>query len=267
MEQIIMKSRGYRKIKFTSLPKLFLLMVTIIGLFNMSSLETQAVVNPDQSFYVTDKSNVLTHQTKEHILEINYVFEKTKERPQIAVVVIPTLDGSDIETYALKQFEKMKIGNEKYDNGILILLATEDREIRIEVGYGLEGALPDGKVGRILDASMENLASGNYSQAIENIFNQIVLAIQDEYAYEDVFNGTVPKVESEEASELPILGMIIGAIVVYFIVCRVIGINSVDALILLINLLSQGSNNSSSSSHRSKGGGGRSGGGGASRNF
>ena len=160
----------------------------------------------------------------------------------------------------------MKIGNEKYDNGVLILLATEDREIRVEVGYGLEGALPDGKVGRILDASMENLASGHYSQAIEDIFNQIVLVIQDEYGYEDVFNGTVPKVESEEMNELPIFGMIIGVIVVYFIVCRVIGINSVDALILLINLLSQGSNHSSSS-HQSKGGGGRSGGGGASRNF
>ena len=248
------------------LPKLFLLIVTLVGLFNLSSLDIQAVVNPDQSLYVTDKSHVLTHQTKEHILEINYVFEKTKERPQIAVVIIPTLDGSDIETYAVKQFEKMKIGNEKYDNGVLILLATEDRGIRVEVGYGLEGALPDGKVGRILDASMENLASGHYSQAIEDIFNQIVLAIQDEYAYEDVFNGTVPKVESEEVSELPIFGVIIGVIVVYFIVCRVIGINSVDALILLINLLSQGSNHSSSS-HRSKGGGGRSGGGGASRNF
>ena len=266
MEQVIKKCRGYKKIKFTLLPKLFLLIVTLVGLFNLSSLDIQAVVNPDQSFYVTDKSHVLTHQTKEHILEINYVFEKTKERPQIAVVIIPTLDGSDIETYAVKQFEKMKIGNEKYDNGVLILLATEDREIRVEVGYGLEGALPDGKVGRILDASMENLASGHYSQAIEDIFNQIVLAIQDEYAYEDVFNGTVPKVESEEMNEVPIFGMIIGVIVVYFIVCRVIGINSVDALILLINLLSQGSNHSSSS-HRSKGGGGRSGGGGASRNF
>ena len=131
MEQVIKKCRGYKKIKFTLLPKLFLLIVTLVSLFNLSSLDIQAVVNPDQSFYVTDKSHVLTHQTKEHILEINYVFEKTKERPQIAVVIIPTLDGSDIETYAVKQFEKMKIGNEKYDNGVLILLATEDREIRV----------------------------------------------------------------------------------------------------------------------------------------
>ena len=111
MEQVIKKCRGYKKIKFTLLPKLFLLIVTLVSLFNLSSLDIQAVVNPDQSFYVTDKSHVLTHQTKEHILEINYVFEKTKERPQIAVVIIPTLDGSDIETYAVKQFEKMKIGN------------------------------------------------------------------------------------------------------------------------------------------------------------
>ena len=146
-------------------------------------LKGQAAIQPSENFYVTDQAHVLSEQAKEHILTINRAFEKTKEQPQLAVVTLNSLEGKDIESYAVNQFEMMKLGNRQYDNGVLVLLAVKDREIRVEVGYGLEGILPDGKVGRIIDASMNDLSLGDYSEAITNIFNQLVLAVQEEYGY------------------------------------------------------------------------------------
>src|SRR3989344_3919031 len=62
---------------------------------------------------------------------------------EIAVVTINSLGGDTIENYAVKLFEDWKIGKERDDNGILLLIAKNDRKVRIEVGYGLEGAVPD----------------------------------------------------------------------------------------------------------------------------
>ena len=160
------------------------------------------------------------------------------------------MDGVPIETYAVEQFEKMKIGNSDYDNGVLILLATEDREIRIEVGYGLEGALPDGKVGRILDQSMELLGDGNYSLAMRDIFDQVIFAIQTEYGYEDVFNGTVLGIDMDLAEDdhtsfnTLTLTAVIG-FVIYFTVCRFMGLSFAESLLLLMNFIGQTSSVSS----------------------
>jgi uncharacterized protein len=71
---------------------------------------------------------------------------------ELAVVVIRTLDGVPIEEFAVKLFEAWGIGKKHADNGLLLVWAADDRRVRVEVGYGLEGALPDGKVGAILDA-------------------------------------------------------------------------------------------------------------------
>jgi uncharacterized protein len=71
---------------------------------------------------------------------------------EIAVVVVPTIGDADIDVAAGKLFARWGIGKKDRDNGLLLLAAIEDRKIRIEVGYGLEGALPDARTGRILDA-------------------------------------------------------------------------------------------------------------------
>ena len=70
---------------------------------------------------------------------------------EMAVAVIRLLDGLSIEDAAVKLFELWKIGKARKDNGLLLLWSTGDRRVRVEVGYGLEGVLPDGKVGAILD--------------------------------------------------------------------------------------------------------------------
>jgi len=108
------------------------------------------IVSPTREFYVNDYANVLNTETKEYIINLNKQYEQTNEKPQVVVVTVKTLDNLSMEEYSVKLFEKFKIGNAKLDNGVLIILAPNERKIRIEVGYGLEGAIPDSVAGSII---------------------------------------------------------------------------------------------------------------------
>jgi uncharacterized protein len=86
---------------------------------------------------------------------------------EMAVVVIKSLDGRSVEEVAVKLFELWGIGKKNKDNGLLLLWSTGDRRVRVEVGYGLEGALPDGKVGAILDSHvMPRFKTGDFDRGI-----------------------------------------------------------------------------------------------------
>ncbi|MBP7831032.1 MAG: TPM domain-containing protein [Kiritimatiellae bacterium] len=76
---------------------------------------------------------------------------KTRTGAEVAVVTLKSLEGGVIDDFANRLFEKWGIGQKGKDNGALLLTAVEDRQVWIEVGYGLEGAIPDSKAGRILD--------------------------------------------------------------------------------------------------------------------
>jgi uncharacterized protein len=76
---------------------------------------------------------------------------ETRKGSQIAVLIVPTTDGEAIEQYALRVAEAWKIGRKKVDDGALLVIAKNDRRLRIEVGYGLEGALTDVTTKRIID--------------------------------------------------------------------------------------------------------------------
>jgi uncharacterized protein len=100
--------------------------------------------------WVTDTSATLDPKIIALLNERAAAFERDTGG-EIAIVVIRSLDGLAIEEAAVKLFEMWKIGKKGRDNGLLFLWSTGDRRLRVEVGYGLEGALPDGKVGAILD--------------------------------------------------------------------------------------------------------------------
>jgi uncharacterized protein len=76
---------------------------------------------------------------------------ETRKGSQVAVLIVPTTDGEAIEQYALRVAEAWKIGRKKVDDGALLVIAKNDRRLRIEVGYGLEGALTDATTKRIID--------------------------------------------------------------------------------------------------------------------
>ncbi|MBU3911192.1 MAG: TPM domain-containing protein [Candidatus Omnitrophica bacterium] len=97
---------------------------------------------PDYTGYVNDYANILSYETKSTLSALMNNLEQ-KTTAQVAIVTIDTTKPLDIETYAVELFEKWGIGQKGKDNGVLLVIAMKDKTMRIEVGYGLEGAIPD----------------------------------------------------------------------------------------------------------------------------
>lgn len=111
---------------------------------------------------------------------------------QLVLAIVPNMAGETIETYAVRLFEKWKLGDKKRDNGVLLLVSLEERRMRIEVGYGLEGRLTDAISSAILQETlMPSFRQGRYFEGIFRAFQQIIAATQGEYqgASKSSFSG------------------------------------------------------------------------------
>ena len=156
--------------------------------------------------WVTDMTGTLRADTIARLNSTIGEFERTKGA-EMAVVVIRSLDGLTIEEAAVKLFELWKIGKESTDNGLLLLWSTGDRRVRVEVGYGLEGALPDGKVGAILDARViPKFKSGEFDEGLLAGVDALLSAARDEPM-------ELPSPRSESyGSDWPIIGAVVGGL-------------------------------------------------------
>ena len=104
---------------------------------------------------------------------------------QIAVVIISSLQGEDITDYALKIAEANKIGRKGKDNGLLILISKDDKKIRFEVGYGLEGSLPDALCDQIIRNEMRpRFREGDFYGGISAALTAVIQATRGEYKAE-----------------------------------------------------------------------------------
>lgn len=110
----------------------------------------KAIVSPTEEFYINDYANILSSETEEYILQRSLALHAA-DGTQIVVVTVPNLEGMSLEKYAYDLFNSFGIGDKEKDNGLLLLLALEERQFRVEVGDGLGGILPDGKTGRFQD--------------------------------------------------------------------------------------------------------------------
>lgn len=176
---------------------------------------------PTREFYVNDFADLIDEEAENNIIKVNLNYENTEEKPQIVVATVPNLQGLDENKYAVELFEKWKIGNKEFNNGVLVLLSLEERRIKIEVGYGLEGAITDSEAGRILDDSLDYLSDGDYSTGLENIFYQLADRVNEEYGYDnDEIFGNVNVDISEEsiASDAGAIGKLILLIIVIIII-------------------------------------------------
>ena len=149
----------------------FLLVVILLILLTVN---VNAVVSPTNDFYVNDYADVLSSETEQYIINTNVNLQE-QTGAQVVVVTITSLDGKSIEEYATELFRNFGIGDKEKNNGVLLLCTTGEREFRIEVGYGLEGALPDGKTGRIQDQYIiPYLKQDNYNDGILNGYNAVL---------------------------------------------------------------------------------------------
>lgn len=131
--------------------------------------------------YVTDETGTLRPQEISQLRQVLKDFEDSTSN-QIVVHIIKSLDGMPIEMVAYDIAKKNGIGQKGKNNGALLLIAMNEKRIRIEVGYGLEGALPDALCGRIIENEITpSFKNGNYYEGILNGVNAIISATKGEY--------------------------------------------------------------------------------------
>jgi len=106
-------------------------------------------VFPEPSARVVDAAGLLSPATRDHLEAVCAELDE-KTGAQLAVALVPSIAPLDIETYSVRLFERWGVGRKDRDDGALFVVARDERKVRIEVGYGLEGLLPDGRVGGIL---------------------------------------------------------------------------------------------------------------------
>jgi len=161
-----------------SISKKLIILVICVGILFTN---VYALVSPTSNFYVNDYANLLSSNTEQYIINVNTSLE-SQTGAQVVVVTVPNLDGMSLEEYATDLFRSFGIGNKTKNNGVLLLLALEERQFRVEVGYGLEGALNDSKTGRIQDQYIiPYLRENKWNEGIKNGFDAIIEEVCKEY--------------------------------------------------------------------------------------
>ena len=190
--------------------------------FFITSATTQSATlpKPEQDGYVQDFANVVSKDTKEELNELSKNLELATGA-QIYILTVDTLDGLDAASYGTKIVRSWGIGSEEKNNGVLILAsfgdAEGDRDLHITVGQGLEGALPDAKIGRILDEYMvPNLKAGNYDAAFSSAYKLIYNIVAEEYNWDGTVDNPV-KPEEEGLSPIAIIIIVILFLIIYSI--------------------------------------------------
>ncbi|WP_026314641.1 TPM domain-containing protein [Heyndrickxia acidiproducens] len=259
-----------KKVAFVAAIALSLLFAVLGG--GVAASADADIPSPSGDIYVQDFAGVLTDGQKQEMISLGKQLH-AETKAQVAVLTVDTIGkNTTLEEFSNQAFRKYGLGDEKLNNGVLIVLAMKDEKIRIEVGYGLEGALPDGKIGRILDQyALPYLKENKPDQAIANTYKKVVNETAKEYnvdiksdpkAYEEPSNGST-------ATPLSFWKQIligIGLLFLIFIDFKFFGGTMTYFLINLLSMFFRGGGGGGSGGS-SKGGGGSSGGGGASRGW
>lgn len=155
-------------------------------LFLAAGFPVRAYYNPGKpASFVADYAGVLEPAQISALEDKLSRFQATSSN-EIAVVTIKSLEGDTIENFAEKLFADWGIGKEQKDNGVLLLIAISDRQMRIETGYGLEGALPDAVAYRIInDVLKPAFQNDDYYGGIDRATDKIMAATVGEYSAED----------------------------------------------------------------------------------
>ena len=133
------------------------------------------------STLVSDFAQVLSTQEQQQLEQKLVAFDDSTST-QIAVVILRTIGNYDISDYAVQLFNQWKIGQEKKNNGILLLIALDDHKVFINTGYGVEGALPDFTCHEIIQQDIvPNFKAGQFYLGIDAATNSIMAAVNGDF--------------------------------------------------------------------------------------
>ncbi len=164
--------------RFTQWLRALLLLAAVLG----GAISGAAREVPYLGGRVNDLAGLVEASTAQALEERLAALEETTGA-QVAVLTIPSLEGEILEEYSLRVAETWKLGREEFDNGALLLIARDDRKMRLEVGYGLEGAIPDAYAKRILDDVVRpQFRAGDYDAGISEAVDVIARLVEGEEA-------------------------------------------------------------------------------------
>jgi len=197
--------------------------VVVISIFLLSLVATIGVVNAQPKFpkitelkYVNDYAKVIDSNSAQYIMLVGKELED-KTGAQATVVVVDSLQGETIESYANGIFRSYGIGQKDKNNGLLILLSMKEKQWRVEVGTGLEGAITDIYSSRVMnELAVPKFKQNQYGEGFKAVYSTLADNIAKEYNVKLEKNVSVPKLsQNEKSSNLSNKGS--GILVIAFI--------------------------------------------------
>lgn len=155
---------------------------------------------PHLKGHVNDYGNILSSSEESRLENYLSSFESTSS-VQIVLLSIKSLEGQNLEDYSMRVADAWKLGNKEKDNGVLLLVSIQDKKLRIEVGYGLEGSLTDAKSGYIIrNYIVPGFKSGSYYDGIAAGMNAITGVISDQL---EITDDQIAQSQRKQANKTP----------------------------------------------------------------
>ena len=218
------------RVKKLSLIAAVIMVAVFVGLagYLPSAHAAAPLPQPTPDFYVQDEAGVLSAPVKNQIISVSKELA-AKTKAQIVVVVLKDSRERAMEDLSLEILRTWGVGDKQLNNGVVMLVVPNERKSRIEVGYGLEGALPDGKTGSIQDEYMlPYFKQGDYNQGILNGFLALAQEAAKEYQVTlDTGNQQAVRPNQPAAptklSVWKIVLIVLGLLLLFFIDSRFLG--------------------------------------------
>lgn len=189
------------------LSTLLFVLISSLGFLAQAEFKIPALTGP-----VIDEVGYLTRSDRQELMQLLYDFNR-RGKAQMQVMILPDLQGLTIEQASIEIVDKLKLGDEKKDNGVLLLVSAQERALRIEVGQGLEGAIPDITAKRIISDQMIPLfRAKRFSSGIVVGVHEVLRLADKEFADENKLE------ESSSGGNIPF-----GVIILLLIIISVLG--------------------------------------------
>lgn len=202
-----MRTKKRRLISFVSLSFALIIMTTLM-------LGSVVMAAPTSDMLVIDNADMLTKEEEQTIQNALYQVYKQTDIEYV-VYLAPSLDGKTIEEASLEAGRKLGIGDKEDNTGLLIYVALADREFRMEVGYGLEGVIPDSQAKKIIDCMTSYFKEENYADGLLAAVTKTVEILNDSGEY-SISQDEVYIVESKD--EIPMWVIIVIFVILLIVI-------------------------------------------------
>ena len=163
------------------LPTASIRLFTLLAALFLAASTAGALEVPQLRGRVNDYANMIPAEAENRIEAVSRQLESS-DSTQLVVLTVPSLEGEDLEGFSIRVAETWGIGQEEYDNGVLLMVAQAERRIRIEVGYGLEGVFTDLQAGNIIDDQIAPyFKAGQFGEGLVRGAEAIAATVRGEY--------------------------------------------------------------------------------------